>query len=154
MKNLPNIFKHRDNFVNSFDKIFDQMGQKQFPTLTDELDVDFFSKTSYPKVDIIDYKDTIKIISEIPGLTKNDISVEVKDGVLTISGNKATKDEADTKGTYLYRELKHSSFKRSFTLGDSLNTDNVEAKFEDGILNVSIPKLEPKEEQIQVIDIK
>lgn len=154
MKNLPSIFKHRDNFVNSFDKIFDQMVQKQFPTLTDELGVDFFSKTSYPKVDIIDFKDTIKIVSEIPGLTKKDISVEVKDGVLTISGKKATKSESDTEGTYLYRELKHSSFKRSFTLGESLNTDKVNAKFENGILNVTIPKLEPKEEQIQVIDIQ
>jgi len=131
------------------------MVQKQYPTLTNELGVDFFSKTSYPKVDIIDYNDSIKIVSEIPGLSKKDITIEVKDGTLTISGKKATKgDSTDTKGTYIYKELKHSSFNRSFTLGDSLNTEKVQAKFKDGILNVTIPKLEPKEEQIQVVDIE
>ena len=72
MKNVPTIFKHRDNFIDSFDRVFDQMVHKQFPTLTDELGLDFL-KTAYPKVDIVDFKDRLEITSEIPGLTKKDI---------------------------------------------------------------------------------
>ena len=80
MKNVPAIFKHRDNFIDSFDRVFDQMVHKQFPTLTDELGLDFL-KSAYPKVDIIDFKDRLEITSEIPGLTKKDISVGGKNEI-------------------------------------------------------------------------
>ena len=153
MKNVPAIFKHRDNFIDSFDRVFDQMVHKQFPTLTDELGLDFL-KSAYPKVDIIDFKDRLEITSEIPGLSKKDISIEVKEGTLTIAGQKKEKKENGEKGTYLYRELKHSSFRRSFLLGDNLAPDDIKAKFENGILNVSIPKVEPKVEEAQIIDIE
>ena len=152
-KNTPTIFKHRDNFIDSFDRVFDQMVHKQFPTLTDELGFDFL-KSAYPKVDIMDFKDRLEITSEIPGLTKKDISIEVKDGVLTISGQKKDKVDNEDKGTYIYRELKHSSFKRSFTLSDNLASGRIKAKFENGTLNVSIPKIEPKVEEATVIDIE
>lgn len=154
MNNLPTIFKHRENFVNSFDKLFDQMIAKQFPTLTDELGVDFFAKSSYPKVDILDYPEKVEIVSEIPGLNKKDIQIEIKDGVLTISGKKSSDKKSKEKATYLYRELKHSSFKRSFTLGENLNEENVEAKFQDGILTINIAKTEPKEDKSTFVEIK
>ena len=153
MKKVPTIFKHRDNFIDSFDRVFDQMVHKQFPTLTDELGLDFL-KSAYPKVDIVDFKDRLEITSEIPGLSKKDISIEVKEGTLTIAGQKKEKKENGEKGTYLYRELKHSSFRRSFLLGDNLAPDEIKAKFENGILNVSIPKVEPKVEEAQIIDIE
>ena len=153
MKNVPTIFKHRDNFIDSFDRVFDQMVHKQFPTLTDELGLDFL-KSAYPKVDIIDFKDRLEITSEIPGLSKKDISIEVKEGTLTIAGQKKEKKGNGEKGTYLYRELKHSSFRRSFLLGDNLAPDEIKAKFENGILNVAIPKVEPKVEEAQIIDIE
>ena len=69
------------------------MVQKQFPTLTDEFGLDFLTKAAYPKVDIVDFKDRLEITSEIPGLTKKDISIEVKDSILTISGKKQEKNE-------------------------------------------------------------
>jgi|TARA_R100000084_G_C4592748_1_gene119272 HSP20 family protein len=153
-QNLPKLFNYRDNFIDSFDRVFDQMVQKQFPTFTDEFGLDFLTKAAYPKVDVVDFKDRLEITSEIPGLTKKDISIEVKDGVLTISGQKKDKVDNEDKGTYIYRELKHSSFKRSFTLSDTLEADKIKAKFENGILNISIPKTEPKVEEAQVIDIE
>ena len=154
MKNVPTIFKHRDNFIDSFDRVFDQMIHKQFPTLTNEFGLDFLSKSSYPKVDIIDFKDRLEINSEIPGLTKKDISIEIKEGVLSISGQKNGKLEKEDKGTYLYRELKHSSFRRTFTLSDNLKTNDIKATFENGILNITLPKTEPVLEEAQVIDIE
>ena len=153
MGNLPTIFKHRDNFIDSFDKVFDQMMHKSFPTISDEIGLDFLTKSAYPRVDIVDYKDRVEITSEIPGLTKKDITIEVKDGVLSIAGQKNNKIDKKDKGTYLYRELKHSSFRRSFTLGDNLKTEDIKAKFENGILNISLTKNEPIVEEAVVVNI-
>ena len=90
---------------------------------------------------------------EISVLQK-DISIEIKEGVLSISGQKNGKLEKEDKGTYLYRELKHSSFRRTFTLSDNLKTDDIKATFENGILNITLPKTEPILEEAQVIDIE
>ena len=71
------------------------------------------------------------------------MDVEVEDGTLTISGEKshAKFDEAEAK--VLRRELKHSSFKRQFTLGELLDGEDINASFEDGVLSIEIPKIEP-----------
>ena len=62
---------------------------------------------------------------------------------MTIKGRKHGFDE-DTQATVLRRELKHSAFERKFTLGESLDGDNVSANFKDGILSIEIPKIEPE----------
>ena len=92
---------------------------------------------------VYEYDDRIGILAEIPGLDKKQLNVEVEDGVLTISGDKHGFDNTD-KAKLIRRELKHSSFKRSFELGDSLDGDKVSASFKDGILSISIPKVEPE----------
>ena len=84
----------------------------------------------------------VGVIAEIPGLSKKDLSVEVTDGVLTISGDKHKLfDVKDAK--VLRRELKESSFKRQFELGEQLDGENIKASFKDGLLSVDIPKVEP-----------
>ena len=113
-----------------------------------------FEKESYPKVDIIDHKDRVSIEAEIPGLKKDQITVDVKDGVLTVSGQKQAKKEEVEEGTYVRRELKRSSFRRSFVLGDSLDHNNVNAQFQDGVLVVDIAKVKPVETKAKIIDIK
>ena len=69
-------------------------------------------------------------------------AVEVEDNVLTVSGDKHGFE--DDGGKCITRELKHSSFKRSFNLGDHLDGDDVSASFKDGMLSISIPKVEPE----------
>jgi HSP20 family protein len=83
-------------------------------------------------------------------MTKERLGIDVEDGVLTISGDKHQLEDADAR--YLVRELKHSSFKRSFKLGDNLSSD-VTAKFEDGVLRIEIPKKEHVESTKKSIDI-
>jgi HSP20 family protein len=79
--------------------------------------------------------------------------VEVEEGILTISGDKhSVWDEDGAK--VLRKELKASSFKRSFTLGDLLDGDNISANFKDGILSISIPKIEPKQPKVTNVKIK
>ena len=131
---------NRDEFITPFDRIFDELMNKQFPAFQEEVGVSF-NKGSYPKVNVYEYDDKIGIVAEIPGLDKNQVSVEVEEDMLTISGDKHGFEDEGAK--CINRELKHSSFKRSFNLGDHLDGDDVSATFKDGMLSISIPKKEP-----------
>ena len=136
-------FFDRDEFLTPFDKMFDQMVEAQFPEMTKSVGVKPYQGSAYPKVNVYEYDDKVGIVAEIPGLDKKQLNVEVEDGVITISGDKHSTFE-DEGAKVLRRELKQSSFKRSFELGDQLDGDNINANFKDGVLSVSIPKIEPE----------
>lgn len=146
-KLTPTVFhSHRTNFVDAFDSMFDRMIQTNFPTFSQEFGVDLFAKGSYPKVNIVDYSDKVKIVADVAGLTKDDVDITFKDGVLTISGNKV-EDNLEDGGVIVQRELKRSSFKRSWTVNpEVLECTKAKAKFDNGVLELTIPKLEPKVE--------
>lgn len=146
VKYSPFALRHidRDEFLTPFDRVFDEVFAAHFPELNKELGVGFFEKQSYPRVDVIDYNDRVEILAEIPGLSKDEVSVDVQENVLTISGQKIKNvDDKESTGKYIRRELKHSSFKRSFTLGDIIDKDKPLAKFENGLLTVTLNKLKP-----------
>ena len=132
---------NRDEFLTPFDKIFDQLIDKSFPTFKEETGVSF-NQGAYPKVNVYEYDDKIGIVAEIPGLDKSNVSVDVEEQVLTISGDKHGFDSDG--GKCITRELKQSAFKRSFNLGEHLDGTNVSAKFKDGMLSISVPKIEPE----------
>ena len=132
---------NRDEFLTPFDKIFDHLMNEQFPTFKEEVGVSF-NKGAYPKVNIYEYDDKIGIVAEIPGLDKKNVSVEVEEDVLIISGDKHGFDSDG--GKCITRELKQSAFTRSFNLGEYLDGKNVSATFKDGMLSISIPKKEPE----------
>ena len=132
---------NRDEFLTPFDKIFDQLMSKQFPHFQEEVGVSF-AQGAYPKVNIYEHDDNISIVAEIPGLDKKNVSVDVEDQVLTISGDKHGFDDSGAK--CITRELKQSSFKRSFNLGEHLDGEDVTASFKDGLLSIAIPKKEPE----------
>ena len=134
----------RDSFLTPFDKMFDEIVTSAFPQINETVGVNPFGNTAYPKVNVYEYDDKVGIIAEIPGLDKKDLDVEVEDGVLTISGEKSHGKFNEAKAKVLRRELKHSSFKRQFTLGELLDGKNINASFDDGILSIEIPKVEPK----------
>lgn len=136
-------FFDRDEFLTPFDKMFDSMVETQFPDIVKQVGVKPYQGSAYPKVNVYEYDDKVGIVAEIPGLNKKQLSVDVEDGVLTISGDKHSSFE-DEGAKVLRRELKQSSFKRSFELGELLDGDNISANFKDGILSVSIPKVEPE----------
>ena len=133
---------NRDEFLTPFDKVFDELMTKTFPAFHEETGVSF-NKGAYPKVNVYEHDDKISIVAEIPGLDKKNVSVEVEDQVLTISGDKHGFD--DSGGKCITRELKQSAFTRSFNLGEYLDGKNVSAKFKDGMLSISIPKKEPEQ---------
>tara|TARA_B100001559_G_C16052166_1_gene417514 strand:+ start:78 stop:533 length:456 start_codon:yes stop_codon:yes gene_type:complete len=143
----------RDEFLTPFDKLFDTMFEKNFPEVSQQVGVNPYQGSAYPKVNVYEYDDKVGVVAEIPGLDKKQIKVEVEEGILTIAGDKHSVWEEDG-AKVLRKELKASSFKRSFTLGDLLDGDKINASFKDGILSISIPKIEPKQPKVTNIKIK
>ena len=141
--NIP--FFDRDTFLTPFDKIFDQMVETQYPDVVKSVGVKPYGNTAYPKVNVYEYNDKVGIVAEIPGLNKKQLDVSVEDGILTISGDKHGSLIEEQGAKVIRKELKQSSFKRSFELGELLDGDNISANFKDGILSVTIPKIEPEQ---------
>ena len=127
----------RDEFRSVFDidRIFDEF-------FGDTLTQSFGLRPDnvlYPRVDIVDNEKSALIEAEIPGLTKEDVSVEVEDSVLMIKGSSHVNSE-DNKRNYIRKEIKKSSFARSFQLSNDYDLDKITADFENGILKIDIPK--------------
>ena len=103
-----------------------------------------------PSVDIYETKESIVLNVELPGVSKEDMSLEVKDNTLTIKGEK--KLEKDVKEENYHRmERTYGSFMRMFTLPNTVQQEKVKAKFRDGVLEIMIPKAEEaKPKQIKV----
>jgi len=136
-------FFDRDNFLTPFDKMFDQIVEAQFPEMTKSVGVKPYQGSAYPKVNVYEYEDKVGIVAEIPGLDKKQLNVEVEDGILTVSGDKhGVWEEEGAK--VIRRELKASSFKRSFELGELLDGNDIKANFKDGVLSIEIPKTTPE----------
>jgi len=147
------LFKERDTFVSSFDQIFDDMLRTQFPDALQEMGASPIGRAAYPKVNVISNTDSIVIEAELAGFTKDNIDLDVNDGVLTISG-KAVSHTENTEHVYIIRELKRSSFSRSFALGKELDASKVQASFENGLLSINIPKFVKKESIPTKVTIK
>jgi HSP20 family protein len=94
-----------------------------------------------PAVDIRETNDAIVVNAELPGIDKKDVKVDVKDGVLTISGERNY--EKDVKEENVHRiERSYGSFSRSFSLPSHVDVGKVQAQLEDGVLEVRLPKTE------------
>lgn len=143
------IHFNRDEFLTPFDTMYDKIVQSQFPNFQKEFGISF-KHGAFPKVDVVDYDDCVVIVAELPSMKKELLNIDVEDGILTISGDKHQLEDEDAR--YIMRELKHSSFKRSFELGDNLSND-VSATFINGVLRIEIPKKEKVESTKRNIDI-
>ena len=93
------------------------------------------------KTDIREHDGGYELDVDLPGFKKDEINVELENGYLTISAAKGLdKDEQDKKGKYIRRERYAGAMQRSFYVGDEVTQEDIKARFEDGILRVSIPK--------------
>lgn len=95
-------------------------------------------KRNEMKCDIYEKDNNYHIEMDIPGFDKKDINIEVKDGYLTVKATKENNEENSDKN-YLRRERSYGEYQRSFALGDA-DIDNIDAKFDNGILLITIPK--------------
>jgi len=133
-----------------------------FPSLNDDfLSNDFFPNIfdqtagiSMPAVNISEDSEHFKIEVAAPGLDKNDFKIEIKNNMLTISSEKEHQNE-ERNAKFMKREFNYCSFKRTFGLPQTANTESIEATYNNGILNVQIPKKEEaKEKPMRQIEIK
>lgn len=110
------------------------------------------AKTLLPAVDIVEGENDFNIKVELPGVDKKDVKITVQNDMLTIKGEK--KQESEKKGENYFRvERCYGTFQRSFTLPSSVASDKIDASYDDGVLTISVPKLEeakPKEIEVKV----
>ena len=121
---------------------------------------DFFDEFRYPrkaarppkapevsimKTDIKENEAGYDLAVELPGYKKEDLKLELKDGYLTINAEiNHDNDEKDDKGNYIRRERYYGKSSRSFYVGEAVTEEDIKAKYEDGILNINVPKKEVK----------
>lgn len=104
----------------------------------------------HPAVDVLESKDAYLIRAELPGMKRDEIKVEVKDGDLVLSGESKSEKPADGV-EYRHVERVAAKFWRSFSLPETANPDGIEASYKDGILEIRVPKAEDaKPRQIAV----
>ena len=104
----------------------------------------------HPMVDIFDRDEEIVIKAELPGLDKKDITIDVKDRILTLKGERTYDNEVNDK-QYYRRERAYGKFQRSFNLPAGLDVEKIKADYKDGLLSVEIPK--PEKEKPKQITI-
>jgi len=104
----------------------------------------------YPAVDVLESKDSYLIRAELPGMKREDIKVEVKNGTLVLSGERKSEKPADGV-EYRHVERVTAKFWRSFSLPETVKQDGIEATYKDGILEIRVPKAEEAEpRQIEI----
>lgn len=149
---LKSKYLSPDEFLAPFDAMVnDFLNHSGFKDISKEM----VAKGSYPKVNIVDSPTAVIIQAAVPGLTKDDITISVDEDILSICNNQDSK-KSFVVGEFLTREIKTSSWKRSFFLNESLEKTKIKANVENGLLNIEIPKVKPiqKKPQSWKIDIE
>lgn len=106
-----------------------------------------------PAVNITDEKDRYLLSLAAPGLKKDDFKIDVEGNMLTVSSEKEESKE-ENEDRYTRREYNFSSFSRSFSLPQEVLKDKIEARYEEGLLKISLPKKEEKQKLSQQINVK
>jgi len=133
-------------FEEFFRRPFGRPWFPSFPKLFEEM-------RPSPTVDIFEDGDDIVVKSELPGMTKDDIEVNITEDTITISGEKKSEEKIERKNYYRL-ERSYGSFSRSFDLPVKIQPDKARASFKDGVLEVRLPKSEEAKKRVRKITIE
>ena len=127
-------------------------------TLFDDLEKNFFRSSATQKMsmktDIIEKEDAFVLESELPGFEKEDINIDISGGLLTIKANhKEEKEEKDEKGNYIRKERSFGSYFRSFNV-EKVKLEDIKAEYTNGILKLTLPKLDKDVPQTRRIEVQ
>ena len=142
------------------ENIFDDLMDFDFPVFKGFGDVDrkLYGKhaAQMMKTDVHEHDDKYEVDIDLPGFKKDEITLNLEKGYLTVSAAKGLdKDEKDKKGKLIRQERYAGSMQRSFFVGENLTEEDIKAKFEDGVLKLGIPKKEaPKVPEKKTIMIE
>ena len=138
---LPTIFGENlfDDFMNDF----------AFPDFTDSANIEkaLYGKhaKNIMKTDVKDTENGYEVDIDLPGFKKDEISIELENGYLTVSAAKGLdKDEEDKKGKYIRKERYAGAMQRSFYVGEDITEEDIKAEFKHGLLKLFVPKKEAK----------
>lgn len=95
-----------------------------------------------PETDVIETERELRVVTEMPGLKRENIELDVENNVLTIRGEKREQRTEGEQGRWHLAERRYGTFTRSFVLPRDVDADNIQAAFQDGVLTVTIPKSE------------
>lgn len=113
------------------------------------------TNTTLPAVNIKEDNDGFEVEMSAPGFTKDDFKIELNNSLLTISSDKKIEKETKDGQQFTRREFSYQSFSRSFTLPETVEGENIAAKYKNGILTISLPKKEEaKPKPAKQIEIK
>ncbi len=104
-----------------------------------------------PRVDVTENEHEVRVLADLPGIRKDDVSITLENGVLTINGERKVEEEKKDTNVH-FSERYYGRFSRSFTIGETIQQDKIEASFKDGVLTVVLPKAEqakPKKIEIE-----
>jgi len=152
---IPSMFRdgERDPFLSlhrEVNRLFDDVFRDFDSRLPSSGRVSAFGG-GWPSVEISNGEKDIKVTAEVPGLEEKDIEVLLDDGVLTLRGEKRSETEDNDKQ---FSERYYGRFERRIPVGYEVKEDEVDARFRNGVLTVTVPKSEKAQSQIKRIDIK
>ncbi|MBD3368973.1 Hsp20 family protein [Candidatus Fermentibacteria bacterium] len=143
----PRMLSLREEMNRLFDNFLYGFGQRSSPSREVAWGRDF-----RPNVDVAETDGEVKVSAELPGMTEDDIDVEVDEEKVTISGEKMQQTEEEEGGRY-WRESSYGSFLRQIPLPSSIEVDNARASFKNGVLQVTLPKLEEEKTSRRKIEV-
>ena len=135
----------------TFDNIFDELLNGKVPATRWNGNAKTFS--TVPAVNIFETNDAYHLELNVPGRNKEDFAVNVENGVLTVSYAKPEDKQTDDFKT-VRREFAFESFTRSFHIDETINTENIQAKYENGLLKFWLPKKEEPQKEVKQINIQ
>jgi HSP20 family protein len=148
---MKSLVKHSEpNIIDVFKEEMDRFFDDVVPfsrKINGDRSLDVWS----PMTDMSETETEYKVILDLPGIEKKDITVNIKDHRLVISGERK-KEEKEEKRDFMRKERYFGSFYRSFTLPEPIKKDAIKAQFKDGVLEVTVPKNEEKKSKSINID--
>ncbi|NKJ49265.1 heat-shock protein Hsp20 [Burkholderia sp. SG-MS1] len=114
---------------------------------------DFSPSRFQPRLDVVDDGDALRIVAELPGLSRDEVKLEIVENMLLLSGNKQIESKEEEKGCYRV-ERAFGQFQRAIPLPAGVDPDRAEARFENGVLTVRMPKAQQVQQSTKQIEIK
>ncbi len=151
----PSIFG-----ANTLEDLMDDFFAFPFDNRTREMQKRVYGQpgVNMMKTDVQEHEDSYEVDVELPGFRKEELSLELKDGYLVIGASKEVSDEEkdESTGRYVRRERYSGSMSRSFYIGEDVRQEDIRAKYENGVLQLTVPKKDktPKAEEKKYIEIE
>jgi HSP20 family protein len=130
-----------------------EKAQRRFNSFIDDMEkgVSFEMGGFNPRVDITEDDKNLYVHAEMPGIPKDNVKISVNDDMLLTIKGKKKKEELKEEQSYVRAERAYGEFSRSFVLPENIDVDNINAKYDNGVLELTLPKVEPpKPKEVEV----